>query len=541
MAEIKKETDLIPEEFWDELLPICNKYLGTRGEEVLNEALSVLGKDRNNAVFGDLTDIFNALINKLVYLDRRADFRAELYALRRKYMVPPEAVKATPSKLELFISRFLTRRNAIALSIILVLLAGAGIYYVFKPDENSKISGKYDIVLWSQIYSRDMEETINEIIDNFNEKYKPYKSRFDLLPGSGDPMAEMGTQMKIMAVFAAGDPPDIIYGAPNPIFINGPYLLKVERDYLQSLNYFPKILNQVAIDDKYYYCYPVSISPKMILIANKTLIEGLGYNLGEIQERGISWDEFIDLADRLKLVTPYPVLVNLRGGTLFDVFWMSMVNNGGGMAVSDGRFLWTDKKMEETIQFFDKLVKRDIINPNILGGRLSNNIEIFNDGKAGIIIGSYLDYMMINNAGKVKAVILPFPNNKGNNLASLWDINGYFCFRQRDNYNTDKAQMTLMLAKTLTENSDWVSGTGALPASGLIWDRLNLYSEANHRFLYKYIDTSVPIDTSPLFNQIAFEAINPQLENIVTGKADVNQAMENIRNSLNRILSQNSK
>ncbi len=316
-------------------------------------------------------------------------------------MVPPEAVKATPSKLELFISRFLTRRNAIALSIILVLLAGAGIYYVFKPDENSKISGKYDIVLWSQIYARDMEETINEIIDNFNEKYKPYKSRFDLLPGSGDPMAEMGTQMKIMAVFAAGDPPDIIYGAPNPIFINGPYLLKVERDYLQSLNYFPKILNQVAIDDKYYYCYPVSISPKMILIANKTLIEGLGYNLGEIQERGISWDEFIDLADRLKLVTPYPVLVNLRGGTLFDVFWMSMVNNGGGMAVSDGRFLWTDKKMEETIQFFDKLVKRDIINPNILGGRLSNNIEIFNDGKAGIIIGSYLDYMMINNAGKV--------------------------------------------------------------------------------------------------------------------------------------------
>jgi len=218
MAEIKKETDLIPEEFWDELLPICNKYLGTRGEEVLSEALSVLGKDRNNAVFGDLTDIFNALINKLVYLDRRADFRAELYALRRKYMVPPEAVKATPSKLELFISRFLTRRNAIALSIILVLLAGAGIYYVFKPDENSKISGKYDIVLWSQIYSRDMEETINEIIDNFNEKYKPYKSRFDLLPGSGDPMAEMGTQMKIMAVLQL-ETLQILYTVPQTPYL----------------------------------------------------------------------------------------------------------------------------------------------------------------------------------------------------------------------------------------------------------------------------------------------------------------------------------
>lgn len=541
MAEIKKETDLIPEEFWNELLPICTKYLGTKGEEILNETLDVLGKDRSQVVFGDLTDIFNALISKLIYLDKRADFRAELYALRRKYMVPPEAIKTTPSKLELLINKLLTKRNATALGIILVILIGIGLYYLFKPKEGSVISGKYDVVLWSQVYSQDMEKTINEIIENFNERYKPYKARLDLLPGSGDPMAEMGTQMKIMAVFAAGEPPDIIYGAPNPIFTNGPYLLKINREYLEPLRYFPEVLNQVSIDDKDYYCYPVSISPKMILIANKTLIQGVGYNPEKIQERGITWDEFIDLSDKLKLVTPYPVLVNLRGGTLFDIFWISMVNNGVKNAVSNGKFLWTDKKIEETIQFFDRLVKKDIINPKILGGRLPNNIEIFNDGKAGIIIGSYLDYIMIKNARKVNSVVLPFPNNKGNSIASLWDIYGYFCFRQRDNYNPDKAQMTLMLAKTLAENSNWVVSIGGLPASKLIWDRLNLNSEINNRFLYRYIETSIPVDNSPLFNQIAFEAINPQLENIITGKVDTREAIENIKNSLNRILSQGSK
>lgn len=542
MAEIKKETDLIPEEFWNELLTICNKYLGPKGEEVLNETLEVLGKDKSNVIFGDLTDIFNSLISKLIYLDRRADFRAELYALRRKYMVPPEAIKTTPSKLELFINRLLAnKRNVTALSIILVILIGLGLYYALRPKPGSVISGKYDVVLWSQIYSRDMEDTINEIINDFNEKNKPYKSRLDLLPGSGDPMAEMGTQMKIMAVFAAGEPPDIIYGTPNPIFINGPYLLKIDKEHVQSLNYFPKILEQVAIDDNSYYCYPVSISPKIILIANKTLIEGLGYNPEKIQNQGITWDEFIDLSDRLKSVVPYPVIVNLRGGSIFDIFWMSMVNNGSGNAVSAGRFLWTDKKIEEAIRFYNELVKREIINPRILSSRLTNNLDIFNDGKAGIVIGSYLDYVMINNAKKIKAVVLPFPNNQGNSMTSLWDIYGYFCFRQRNNYNPDKAGITLMMAKTLAENSSWVLGVGGLPASRSIWDRLNLYSDGNYRFLANYIEKAIPVDNSPLFSQIAFEAINPQLENIMTGKTDINQAMENIRNSLDRILSQSSR
>lgn len=542
MEEIKKETDLIPEEFWKELLPICYKYLGPKGEEILKETLEVLGKDRSSVVFGDLTDIFNSLISRLVYLDRRADFRAELYALRRRYMIPPEAIKTTPSRLDLFINRiFANKRNVTAISIILIILVGIGLYYALKPKSGSVISGRYDVVLWSQIYSKSMEDTINEIINDFNEKNKPYKSRLDLLPGSGDPMAEMGTQMKIMAVFAAGDPPDIIYGSPNPIFISSPYLLKISRDLIQPLNYFPKILEQVAVDSETYYYYPVSISPKMILIANRTLIEGLGYNPEKIQREGITWDEFLDLSDRLKSVVPYPVIINLRGGSVFDIFWISMVNNGSGNAISDGRFLWTEKKIEETIQFFDRLVKRDIISPKILSGRLVNNLDMFYDGKAGIIIGSYLDYTLINNAKRVRAVILPFPNNKGNKMTSLWDIYGYFCFRQRDNYNLEKAKMTLIMAKTLAENSSWVLGIGGLPASKTIWDKFNLYSDANHSFLSRYIERAIPVDNSPLFSQIAFEAISPQLENIMTGKATITQAIEGIRNSLDRILSQGSR
>ena len=542
MAEIKRETDLIPEEFWGELLPICNKYLGSKGESILNETLEILGKDRSNVTFGDLTDIYNALISRLIYLDKRADFRMDLYDLRRKYMVPPEAIEYKPSKLELLLNRIFAKRTSTFLVIVIVLAIGIGLYYGLKPKSSTGvISGKYDVVLWSGIYSKNMEETINKIIESFNEKYRPYKARLDLLPSGGDPMAEMGTQMKIMAVFAAGEPPDIIYGTQNPIYINGPYLLKIPKDQIIQLQYFPKILAQITKDGEYFYCYPAMISPKFILIGNKTLIEGLGYNPKRIQEEGINWDNFIDLSNKLKLVSPYPVIINLRGGSLFDIFWMLMVNNGVGKAVEDGKFLWNETKMAETLRFFDKLVKSNIINPTLLSSKISTNIDIFNEGKAGIFIGSYLDYRMIDNAKKVKAIISPFPNNRGNKISSLWDIYGYFCFRQRDNYNPNKAQKTLLFAKVLAENSDWVLDIGGLPASRNIWSRLNLYKEENHSFLYRYIETAVPVDSEPLFTQIAFEAINPQLENIVTEKIEVDQALKEIKDRLDKILSQNKR
>lgn len=543
MAEIKRETDIIPEDFWNELLPICYKYLGSKGETVLNETLEILGKDKSNVTFGDLTDIYNALISKLIYLDKRADFRMELYDLRRRYMVPPEAIEYRPSKLELFFNRLFARRSSTILIIVVLIIAiGIGLYYGLKPKSSSGvISGKYDVVLWSGIYSKSMEKTISEIMEKFNEQYKPYKSRLDLLPGGGDPMAEMGTQMKIMAVFAAGEPPDIIYGTQNPLYINGPYLLKIPKDQILSLEYFPQILNQITSDGEYFYCYPAMLSPKFIMIGNKTLVEGLGYNYKKIQKEGISWDNFIDLASKLKLVSPYPVLISLRGGSLFDIFWMLMVNNGVGKAVEDGRFLWSEAKIEETLRFFDKLVKNGIINPTLLGGKISTNIDIFNNGKAGVLIGNYLDYKMIDNAKKVKSVILPFPNNQGNKISSLWEIYGYFCFRQRDNYNFDKADKTLLLAKTLAENSRWVLDIGGLPASKNIWNSLSLYKDENHSFLYNYIESAVPVDINPLFTQIAFEAINPQLENIVTGKSDINQALEGIKDRLDKILSQSRK
>ncbi|MGB9681711.1 MAG: extracellular solute-binding protein [bacterium] len=540
MAETKRETDLIPQEFWGELIVLCNRYLGPKGEQTLNEIIEILGKTQADLTFGDLTDVYNALINKLIYLDKRADFRAELYALRRKYMVPPEVLNAPPSLLDRFWIWLSNKRNATALSIILILIVGIGVYYGLKSGkEKSIISGKYDIVLWSQVYSKNMENTINKVIDEFNKRYQPYKARIDLLPGGQDPMAEMGTQMKIMAVFAAGDPPDILYGAPNPLYLKSPYLLPVKKNTVEDLHYFPNILNQVKINDEEIYGYPVSLSPKLILIGNTDLLRKAGYNPDSMQENGISWDEFILLSDKLKTFVPYPVIVNLRDSSLFDIFWMLMVNNGSYRTTDGNRLLWSQNKIEEAFNYFYKLMKKDIINASLLGGaKISANTDLFNEGKAGIFIGNHLDYLIIKDTGRVNIRILPFPHNTGSKSSSLCDIYSYFCFKQRDNYNTEKAPLTLLFAKTLSENAAWVLDTGALPASQELWTKLNLLPQKDYKFLYSYIEKASPIDTSPLFQQIAMEGIEPELENIITKKSTLSQAIINTESNIERILSQ---
>jgi ABC-type glycerol-3-phosphate transport system substrate-binding protein len=540
MVEVKRETDLVPQEFWKELISLCNRYLGSKGEGILNDIVEILGKSQVDITFGDLTDIYNALINKLVYLDKRADFRAELYTLRRKYMIPPEILNASPSPLEKFLGWLTNKRNATALSIILILIVGIGVYFGLKSSkEKSVISGKYDIVLWSQLYSRNMENSINKVIEEFNKRYQPYKARIDLLPGGQDPMAEMGTQMKIMAVFAAGDPPDILYGTANPLYLKSPYLLPISRNDVGSLHYFPDILSQVKINEKELYGYPVSLNPKLLVIGNIGLIKKTGYNPEVIQKNGITWDEFISLTDKLKLITPYPVIINLRGASIFDIFWMFMVNNGSGRATDGDKFLWSEKKIEESFYYFNEWVKRDIINANLLSGaKVSSNIDLFNEGKVGIIIGNHMDYLIVKNTGKVNVRILPFPHNTANDSSSLWDIYSYFCFKQRDNYNQDKAPLTLLLAKTLSENALWVLDTGGLPASQDLWAKLNLLPEEDYKFLYSYIAKASPVDTNPLFQQIAMEGIAPGLEGIITKKSTPQQTLANIKSNIDRILSQ---
>jgi hypothetical protein len=69
----------------NDLKVVCQKYLGAKGEEVLQSSLSSIGKNSTNFTVDDMTPLITKLVEHIVNPLKKADFRAELFEVRRRY------------------------------------------------------------------------------------------------------------------------------------------------------------------------------------------------------------------------------------------------------------------------------------------------------------------------------------------------------------------------------------------------------------------------------------------------------------------------
>ncbi len=68
-----------------DLKVVSKKYLGDKADSIVESCLKSIGKDTNNFTVDDLTPLINKLIENVVNPLKKADFRAELFEVRRKY------------------------------------------------------------------------------------------------------------------------------------------------------------------------------------------------------------------------------------------------------------------------------------------------------------------------------------------------------------------------------------------------------------------------------------------------------------------------
>ncbi|MCX7796744.1 MAG: hypothetical protein N2380_09560 [bacterium] len=68
-----------------DLKAVCQKYLGDRTDSVLQSSLSSIGRDASNLTVDDISPLINKLIDNVINPLKKADFRAELFEIRRKY------------------------------------------------------------------------------------------------------------------------------------------------------------------------------------------------------------------------------------------------------------------------------------------------------------------------------------------------------------------------------------------------------------------------------------------------------------------------
>lgn len=68
-----------------DLKAVSQKYLGDKADSVLESSLKSIGKDASSFTIDDMTPLINKLIDNVINPLKKADFRAELFEVRRKY------------------------------------------------------------------------------------------------------------------------------------------------------------------------------------------------------------------------------------------------------------------------------------------------------------------------------------------------------------------------------------------------------------------------------------------------------------------------
>lgn len=82
----KRESKKIdPNQILSDLKVVCQKYLGDRADSILRSSLNSIGKDTSNLTIDDISPLINKLIDNVINPLKKADFRAELFEVRRKY------------------------------------------------------------------------------------------------------------------------------------------------------------------------------------------------------------------------------------------------------------------------------------------------------------------------------------------------------------------------------------------------------------------------------------------------------------------------
>lgn len=81
----KESKKVDPAQILSDLKAVSQKYLGERTDSILQASLKSIGKDASSLTVDDISPLINKLIDNVVNPLRKADFRAELFEVRRKY------------------------------------------------------------------------------------------------------------------------------------------------------------------------------------------------------------------------------------------------------------------------------------------------------------------------------------------------------------------------------------------------------------------------------------------------------------------------
>ncbi len=376
---------------------------------------------------------------------------------------------------------------------------------------------KVSLTFWTWFQGDHYEDNLKALIKSFQDKYPNVEVKYEALTW------QEGDQ-KISVALASGDPPDVMFQYFSPNYIDTGYILPLDDVMTaeEKADFGDASIQAYTWKGK-IYGFPVW-KQLWNVGANKALLEEAGIDWKAIQDKGWTFDEFVQTAKKLnKPKSKYSA--NPQWGFV----WQGTYENGGlpeqwqlwnanaGLPAqfdATGKWLWNDQRALDNLKRIISYAKPD---PEGVGiappetpafGRGEKAIEMFNNWEAAMYTrsGPYIVPSQRVRCENIKSgkeqgncidpLMLPFPHLEGQPEVTVGAIPAHVVFTHKNKKSDLHYKMEIEFARWLSSaegDCRWAADLYEAPARKSAIDYcdskgLLLKSDPNQVFFSNYFD-----------------------------------------------------
>lgn len=371
-----------------------------------------------------------------------------------------------------------------------------------------------------------------------------------------------GMQDKLGAALLAGGPPDVVEANVSMLGQAGLFdtpLLVDQTPYItpEMKQDYGSILDTYIVRGK-LYGYPTSVRVGFApFIGNKKILQEAGIDYKTIQQKGWTWDEFVNTLSKLKktdssgAVSVWPLVVEgsqWHLGMMYSNFARNncVGANHSGNPMYGNKFNYGGPKMVQAVQFVHDLIYKDQLIPKeAVGMNVEQMTQMFLDEKTAFymtepgLVDPIKDHNKKIQSGElqgkeinIESVLLPVPYNPPCKTTADTRPSGILVFRQEPAKGEDHIKNAVALAHYLVSTDALVmryKEVGAAPATKSAFAAVpeiaqDEYAQGFYAILNLASTPNPP--NHPNWFHLYWDVIYPKSQAVIADKETAQQAVD---------------
>lgn len=239
-----------------------------------------------------------------------------------------------------------------------------------KQETQMETDKPSSVLMWSYMVG-EQGKALNQIVQEYNEKQDNYKVEIEYVPfGDMKKKYSMGMVADVLPDIGIIDNPDMAAFASLGLFAD---ITSKVNAWGETDKYFDGPLKSAMLENK-YYGLPLT-SNCLAMYYNKSIFEEL--NL----EVPTTWDELIEVGEKIKSSNLYPLAISAvktEEGVFQYLPWY--LSTGATVEKADS------KESIKALEFFEEMLDKGIISPEVISWTQSDVYRQFSSGKAAMMI-----------------------------------------------------------------------------------------------------------------------------------------------------------